>query len=259
MRRRLVVPVLAAAVLTGGLADAAAAATAKRRVPVPRPAAGQIALAAATITARVPRGAKAPRLRLRFPGAASLPPSVRILWATRRARRGRTTTFHVLLMSIHVAGPTARAAQTSGESGLVADAIVAYVTGGYPRLVLKYGYLQVANASGAPASAQSRLYETFQGLKDSEGESVFGSGRLTDPDLDTGHYDDGHAFGWRREGQTTAWARLTEFTNGQLDKVVEEIEAALAVDVDGDGDKGGAGATIDTTVGPPIITGGNPY
>src|SRR5215213_9731168 len=101
MKRRLLVPLLAAA-LTALPATPAAGATQpnKRRVPVVRPAPGHVSLTAVTIRATVPRGAR-PRLRTRFPKAQQLPPSVRVLWATRKVRRGRKLRVSLLILSIN--------------------------------------------------------------------------------------------------------------------------------------------------------------
>jgi hypothetical protein len=244
-----------AALAAAAPAGAEAARKPDARIAVPRPAAGTLALAAVTVTVKARRGAASPRLRLRFPKAAQLPPSVRILWAKRRVRRGRRTTFHLLFLSINVATPpTARAAQVD-----LHDFVVIYLTRGGLRPEYRPTYdLAAPDYSMMSGPQQSALEAVVErNWQTADGESAFAA-TPANPTLDTGHYDDGHAFGWNPQGQTAAWTSLTEFGNKQLDQVIAEIEASLAVDIDGDGDKGANGGTVDTTVGPPVISGGNP-
>lgn len=97
---------LAALVLATALtAPAAGAATRPLRGPVLNvyaPGAGHVTveLLRVTLTGRANRHPPR-RLRLRFPGARSLPPSVRVLYAERRIRGRRSTTYALLLLVLH--------------------------------------------------------------------------------------------------------------------------------------------------------------
>jgi hypothetical protein len=90
---------------------------------------------------------------------------------------------------------------------------------------------------------------------------VFGDrGVNADPKLETGHYDDGHSFGWKtgKVPERDVWKHLTNAViadNGLAD-IIAKLEAELATDINGDGKVGGSGTN--TTVGQPVITGGGP-
>jgi hypothetical protein len=79
--------------------------------------------------------------------------------------------------------------------------------------------------------------------------------------LDTGHYDDGHSFGWKKAGTEEAignWQRLSE-NNAPYEELIKQIEFDLSADLNGDGvvEKPKAippGTSIGTEVGPPVIT-----
>jgi hypothetical protein len=80
-------------------------------------------------------------------------------------------------------------------------------------------------------------------------------------DFDTGHYDDGHAFGWGvttpSDAERAIWHSYSAFVNDQLNGYIAQLEQDLAADINGDGALGaGTGQQITTTVGPPTITGG---
>ena len=246
-------PWTAAAFVTVALAAAPAPASAGARhvFEVPRAAPGTIAVAGMNLTTRVSRGTKAtPRLRLRFPKATELPPSVRILWAKRRVRRGRRVTFSVLFMSINVATATARAAQEEHELRVV-DLVNMTLSGPWSFTQKSPPVLARSLVGDSPVKRQLiQLFQTSWLVR--IGQTVFEDETQTASELDTGHYDDGHAFGWRPAGQKDAWASLKQLNDENLDAVVAEIETRLEVDIDGDGSKGKP--VVDTTVGPPVIT-----
>lgn len=91
----------------------------------------------------------------------------------------------------------------------------------------------------------STLNDLFSGVANSDNGLVFeapnsngdGSGgtNLSDPNLDTGHYDDGHAFGWKMKGQNNDnWTQLTTGANAQaqLDDIIASIEQGLSEKLD---------------------------
>jgi hypothetical protein len=91
----------------------------------------------------------------------------------------------------------------------------------------------------------STLNDLFGGVADSNNGLVFeapnsngdgqGGGNLSDPNLDTGHYDDGHSFGWKMKGtNNNNWTTLS--TGGgvqaQLDDIIASIEQGLSENMD---------------------------
>lgn len=63
-----------------------------------------------------------------------------------------------------------------------------------------------------------------------------GGGNLSDAHLlDTGHYDDGHSFGWKMKGDNNGnWHELTTGENAQtqLDDIVAAIETNMSESMD---------------------------
>lgn len=100
----------------------------------------------------------------------------------------------------------------------------------------------------------STLNDLFQGVSDSSNELAFeapsgtqgqGGGNLSDPNLDTGHYDDGHAFGWKMKGHKNSsgtdggWDTVSIFggtgvesAQTQLDDIIASIEQSLSESYD---------------------------
>lgn len=80
---------------------------------------------------------------------------------------------------------------------------------------------------------------------------------LADPNLETGHYDDGHAFGWTaktRNQQFDLWRTLTTAViNKHLDGLISALESKVGTDLDADGvvgvPSGGSGSTTSCTAG----------
>jgi hypothetical protein len=83
-----------------------------------QPAAGHITLEVAvfTVTGKA-RNALPARVRVRFPGARSLKPSVRVLYALRRITRRKSTTFAIALLVVHRANRVAARAAGTGSTG----------------------------------------------------------------------------------------------------------------------------------------------
>jgi len=93
---------------------------------------------------------------------------------------------------------------------------------------------RVANDSQLP-SIRGTLSDLFEGhVTPSQLTRILG-----DPALDTGHYDDGHAFGWKvrsHADQHDVWRTLaTAAFDGQWDGVVVAIETRAGTDLNGDG------------------------
>jgi hypothetical protein len=84
-----------------------------------------------------------------------------------------------------------------------------------------------------------------------------------DQKLDTGHYDDGHSFGWSnsKSAERDVWKDLTYELDAHqaMADIVVKIETHLKTDINGDGQVGTTTNTnTGTTVGPPVVTGGGP-
>lgn len=247
------------------------------RLPLPAP--GHISLLYLERKVSPVRGRVPARLRLRPQRLRSLPPTVRVLYGQRRIKRGRSTTYRLVLVAVNVASARASAAQDAREPG--DGSLFASPKGNkltfYAELLLFFGSPVAADfveRHGGIDYGPDELYKasttvvgagnadqlepsTLADLIDGLGKVVDPNGDgKPDPNLDTGHYDDGHAFGW---SQTKAQQKtLAELTKANFDDYVGVIEQNLNEDVNGDGAVGGGGTQIDTQVGQPVITGGNP-
>jgi hypothetical protein len=96
------------------------------------------------------------------------------------------------------------------------------------------------------------LTDLFQAVKSSFGDA-FEPGPQSDPFVETGHYDDGHAFGWKPRRQKDAWNSLTTSLAGRedMEEVIAQIESQLGVDIDADGDKGAPRCVAGSYASPP--------
>src|SRR4051794_19228341 len=91
----------------------------------------------------------------------------------------------------------------------------------------------------------STLNDLFSGVANNDNGLVFEAGtqgnghadeHLGDPNLDTGHYDDGHAFGWKmKDSNGGAWHDM-DMGNGdvhaQLDSIITAIEQGMSESMD---------------------------
>jgi hypothetical protein len=278
---------LAAPAQSGAARKGSHGASLNVRIPAP----GHVAVETLKVTVKGKGRRLSARLRLRPKKLSSLPPSVRVLYARRKIRRKHSTTYALALLSVNVAGAQAKTsalAQAGGEQhegqllngskgafhGFGPDATMALFFGSplaaeflqqeeddsYDAEQLRLRTLlrttSAANADlASPAQAQKigqTLNELFSGAK---GDLVFGDNQQ-DPTLDTGHYDDGHAFGWNvktSEDEKKVFSDLGAFTNNQLSALIANIERDMGADVNGDGAIAAPGQTIDTTIGPPTI------
>lgn len=275
-------------------AQAGAAHGSKPSLRVPLPAAGHIGIELLEIKATGRRRNKLPaRLRLKAKNAAALPPSVRVLYARRKIRHKRSTSYALLLLSVNAAAPKAAAAgraRTAGDDngGKLLD------TGQKPKQDDLTAYAYMALLFGSPAAAQyiqqeeeARQKAEALGLdydaaayddidlapgpvKDANadltklfsggtaGPLVFGNGSA-DPTLDTGHFDDGHAFGWKvtsEQDELKVFSDLSGVLQGQYAQVIADLERDMAADINGDGAIAAPvtpGQSIGTVVGPPVI------
>ena len=89
----------------------------------------------------------------------------------------------------------------------------------------------------------STLNDLFSGVSNNDNGLAFeapgstngGSNGLGDPNLDTGHYDDGHSFGWKMKGvNQDNWTTLSTSQNAQtqLDDIIASIEQGMSEKMD---------------------------
>lgn len=292
-RRRIARPAGVAALLAVASMLAAGAPaqarTLKVGVLVPRP--GHAAVEVVTVKTPVRGGHRLGRtLRVRFPGARKLPSSVRILYVRRTLKRKHSTTQGLVMVLVNKApakartawNPFARAAEDKPiveevkTGGLTA---VAYLLSlnppGYPR---PDGYIEQSaendgvtvlwadTQTGAGGGRHTRkvLNDLFTGVANSDNELEFEQRGEPDPSLDTGHYDDGHSFGWNiktKSDEHHTWNDiLKQVTKDRFDQLLPTLEDDGGVDLNGNGavekPGSGVGTGVDTTVGPPQVSGG---
>jgi len=300
MRRRLILPLVAltlAASLTLG-ATATATADAPHRFKLALPSPGHVTVAELAVRATSSRPLRLPRrVWLGLPGAAHLPPSVKVLIATRAIRIRGGFRYAAAVFVVRKAGATAVAAgrHVADDDDDHGPNIFDLMFGGPigPWNVCKHcrdeqpqGFMKgdlcdscdIANTTRLMMQAEARkdadtqtprklstLNDLFRRdfSKDGDPEPVFGTpDRPFDPKLDTGHYDDGHSFGWgtgRRLALPPADVIRVEIDlvediiERQPAQLIPDLEVATAVDLNGDGVVG-IRQQIDTRVGPIVIS-----
>jgi hypothetical protein len=216
-----------------------APAEAKRQLTLPSP--GHVTISAQRITVPKAGNQDLPsRFRVRGFNRRALPSSVRVLWATRVIRRRRTITFASLILAINRAErPTAGASQDDDGEAFFLYLLNGGVEGARP------AERQAVTIFDAPDTSPPRIFRQMEQRLETDwmkdGRSVFDNPPPgTERFIDTGHYDDGHSFGWRPRRQDEAWNALTtsDFGREQMDEVISKIENNLGVDIDADQDKG---------------------
>jgi hypothetical protein len=232
------------------------------------PAPGHITLESISATVKHP-SARQRRLGLlspSFPGVRSLPPSVRILYLRRTFRTQGSVKTVVLFLVINRAppeGPTRAAPDCSGGGSPLAG----------PVRHRNYGLIDLgANTPIAPylscdereksvtahVAGNADLAKGFQVKSAQWPLNDLFSGRsyppqaptpsqinkdLSDPNLDTGHYDDGHAFGWKVQTKDV-WVTLsTLFFDKKPAESVDGIENFVHTDLNADGKTGTGSGT----------------
>jgi hypothetical protein len=257
----------AALATLAALAFAAPGAAAKPapRVLVPAPGKTTVAVAQLKVTGKAPRG-----LKLRLKHRAGLG-RARGIYAIYRKRRGRTTIFTVFNLILNPAkGPAARNAEAaaSDADGSYAHMEFFFVAAGFrdesvfedhdPKADLAFKLIaKVIGTESETMPSPSFLDLMLEGgVKTPSDEDPFDLGNSF---TDTGHYDDGHSFGWNSSGTKAAvadWLHLSN-NNAPYEELIEKIESRLKSDLDGDGevsDGRGSGGTIETEVGVPVVS-----
>jgi hypothetical protein len=292
--RRRILPLVALTAFALHATPAGASKTPRVTVRLPSPGHMTVAALAVDATASDPN-ALSRRVSLGAPRLGKLPPSVKVLFATRsiRIRGGRryAAAIFVVRKATPSMAPVAYAADTDHEPNLV-DMIFKGGGSGWslcrnchterPRLEFEgdicdtcrdiratWQLMAVQDADRRKARKLSALSDLFKRdfTQDGDPGPVFGGdGQSPDPTLDTGHYDDGHSFGWGT-GRRLALPPpdvirveidlVGDLMQRQPGQLMPDLEVATAVDLDGDGTIGpsrGPQQQIGTTVGPIVIT-----
>jgi len=248
------------------------------KVALPSP--GHVTVAAVSVKVKAGRPAGLARhFRVGVKRLRSLPPSVRVLTAQRFIRQKHGGIYGVAVLVVNRAGATAGGASAGARSAdrpTFLDILFENqdqcdscgyrfseddLSGGLCRAcLLRKAIAQAEAAKNAdllpPASLKpvdDVLKLTFTTHGDSD--SVFGdpaTGRPPDPSLDTGHYDDGHAFGWNIKTKSDVidaeHQAIEDILEDQPQKLLGDLEVAAGVDLNGSGQQ------VTTIVGPPVIT-----
>ena len=250
---------------------------ARTSLRIPFPAAGHVTLETLTVTVRGPAGTLPRRLRFSPQRFKHLPRSVRVVVGSRVSRSRRRTRFQVLVLAINQARPSARRAPGPGgprpppkdqlvellARGSAADTQLLLLFMGTP--VAPVEFEQSGDAQGGKVPDGSVVSADAEAAANADlgpagvvpfgpaATELFGSqeDQPLDPNVDTGHYDDGHAFGWGVKGRRETADLLRDAFEASLDELIATIEHDIAADVNGDGR---VSAGIDTTTGPVTCT-----
>lgn len=280
---RRALPLAALAVM---LPAPAAAKTPRVVLRLPSPGHMTVAALRMDVTAEHPR-ALPRRVSLGAPRLGKLPPSVKVLFATRSRpiRGGRRYMAAVFVVRRVEATAAARAAGAPHEPDMVelifgggegSWSVCSGCGGERPTGDLHEGLctacgearfvsqvVAIKDADRKKARRRSTLDELFKAdwTKDGDARDILAR-QPPDPTLDTGHYDDGHSFGWGTPPAPTLPPPdvlrveidlVEDLIERQPAQLVPDLELATAVDLDGDGAIGPR-QRIDTRVGPPVIT-----
>lgn len=220
---------------------------------------------------------KAPRsLKPRFKDMSRLGHAYSGIYAVYRKRHGRTTALTFVTLVLHRKGqgsPQRRVSATASETREVDILTIFFL-------------LSRMNSDGfyeeeekAPGGQSPDLFSIVQQLgsdapitRPKKMKPILEYGNVEEPPpsrpgdlgdslIDTGHYDDGHSFGWHTAGIKAAtgdWLNLSRSVDADYADLVDKIERRLQEDFDGDGEVGGkgggsGGGAIETEVGPPVI------
>jgi hypothetical protein len=203
------------------------------------------------------------RAQLRVKNAAKLPTSVKVLFATRSIATAHGRRYAAAIFVVRRAGAQARtAAAERARSVLNLDL---WIDGPHPEWESQVVAIRNADKAKRRSRKTSTLNDLFRSDFTAGGEPgpVFDNPSGTpDPTLDTGHYDDGHSFGWGTAGRPSLPPPdvirveidlVEDLIERQPGRLVTDLEVATAVDLNGDGAIGPQ-QQIDTRVGPIVIT-----
>jgi hypothetical protein len=249
----------------------AAAATPSFRLRLPGPGKMSAAVAQLRYTGKAPRG-----LRPRLKNFSRLGHSYSGIYAVYRKRHGRTTALTFVTLVLHRKGQRSprRQVRASASETREVDLLTIFFLlsnmhpdGSYEEEEREPGgqspdLFSIVQQLGSDASAtQPKKMKRILEYGNVDEPPSSHPGDLGNSLIDTGHYDDGHSFGWHTAGIKAAtgdWLNLSRSVDAEYADLVDRIERRLQEDFDGDGEvgsKGGGsgGGTIETEVGPPVI------
>ena len=260
--------------LIAGAASALPAAPAAARTASPKhlrvgiliPAPGHVTLESISATVRHPSRAvrRSGLLNPRYLHLSSLPPSVRIVYLRRTFRKPGSVKTVLLLLVINRASPKGAArAAGNGPPQLVqvppqgepADAALRLVelfagfandTAVYDQVhteepapvgLLAAGNLDLFKAPKQVRQAKGVISDLFNGHAPSAADlaSLSNENGSSNPELDTGHYDDGHAFGWKAPDKSAIVALLAQVARSGPLGFLFRLESATGTDINNDG------------------------
>jgi len=226
--------------------------------------------------------------RLAVKRLSSLPPSVKVLTAQRFIRQRHGGVYGAAVIVVNRAGAAAGSASPGARSAdrpTFLDILFENqdqcdscgyrfseddLSGGLCHAcLLRRAIARAAAAQNADLLPPPSLKPVDDVLKltftnHGDTDAIFGdpaSGKPPDPSLDSGHYDDGHAFGWNIKTKSDLIEMEHEAINDIIgntpEKIIADFEVASAVDLNGNGQidqPGGSGQQVTTVVGPPVIT-----
>lgn len=261
-KRQVALAAIAAAFLCFVACAPGAAAAPKLRVPVPQAGETTVAVAQVTYSGKAPS-----RVGLMPKNRAKLGPDVRGIYAVYRKRRGKRTVFTIFSLLLRrgpsgASGSAIAPAQASHADN--AAFVFFFVSAGFrddsvfeehdEKLDVFYKLVAISTGQGdktRPPKPALSLLESG-GIVFPLPSDPFDLGPSL---IDTGHYDDGHSFGWNSAGTKPAiadWLRLSA-NNAPYEELIESIERRMGEDLDGDGEVAAGGGRVDTEVGVPVI------
>lgn len=265
---------ISAAVAPG--AQAAKRSTLKLALPSP----GHVTVAAVAVKVKAGRpGRLARHFRVAVKRLGSLPPSVKVLTAQRFIRQKHGGIYGAAVIVVNRAGAAAGGAGAgahSAERPTFLDILFENqdqcdscgyrfseddLSGGlchgclFARAMAQSAQAKNADLLPPPSLKPESDVLKLTFTKHGDTDSIFGdpaSGKPPDPSLDTGHYDDGHAFGWNIKSKSDVidaeHEAIEDILEGQPRKILDDLELAAGTDLTGSGQQ------VTTIVGPPVIT-----
>jgi len=260
------------------------------RLTLPLPAPGHVTIAdvSAKVTADRPAGL-VHHIRLRAPHAKRLPPSVRVLTATRFRRSKHGGTYSALVIVVNRATPATAGARSRAAEQNFLDILFSgtpksrcpscgfdepdagFIDGMCSTCHSMHSLMEAITAANADqlvgdAGNLRVLHDRIKLDWTNKGNSdaVFGNPSNHDPPdpyLDSGHYEDGHAFGWGLKTKP----QIIQAEHSVIDDIIKDdqvnlvphLEAASGTDLNANGQidqpTTGGGQQITTVVGPPVV------
>jgi hypothetical protein len=249
----------------------AAAAAPSFRLRLPGPGKMTAAVAQLRYTGKAPRSLK-PKLK----NFSRLGHSYSGIYAVYRKRHGRTTALTFVTLLLHRKSQKSPRRQVSASASETREVDILTIFFLLSNMHPDGSYEEERKE---PAGPSPDLFTIVQQLgndapltRPKKMKPILEYGNVEEPPaahpgdlggslVDTGHYDDGHSFGWHTADSKQAvgdWLNLSRSADASYADLVNKIERRLQEDFDGDGEVGGksggsGSGAIETEVGPPVI------